>query len=170
MNIVHRDLACRNIFISSHHNSKTQSFFIAKIGDLGMAKTLDENGVYILTATEDLPWRQSAPEILSQPSTFSEKSDVWSFGIVLWETYSWGDQAHRDRMLGEIINYYTKDFQYLPEDCGLPKPPFMSTEIQRVMNMCLRINTPLRLTFKEIGEALEDIKELFGNLCRNLYY
>jgi hypothetical protein len=65
-------------------------------------------------------------------------------------------------MLGEIINYYTKDFQYLSEDCGLPKPDFMSIEILRVMNMCLRINTALRLTFKEICEALEDIKSFNG--------
>ena len=55
--------------------------------------------------------------------------------------------------------YTDPDFQYLPEDCGLPKPLFMSTEILRLMNMCLRINTALRVTFKEIGEAFEEIKD-----------
>jgi hypothetical protein len=57
-----------------------------------MARTLDESRLFISTLQEQLPWRQSAPEVLAQPSTFSEKSDVWSFGILLWETNSWGEQ------------------------------------------------------------------------------
>ena len=50
-----------------------------------MAQVLDENGVFIPDQKEEvLPWRQSAPEVLSQPMKFSEKSDVWAFGTLLW--------------------------------------------------------------------------------------
>lgn len=50
-----------------------------------MAQVLDKNGIYTPTQKEEiLPWRQSAPEVLSQPMKFSEKSDVWAFGTLLW--------------------------------------------------------------------------------------
>jgi serine/threonine protein kinase len=147
MNVVHRDIACRNIFISSIENSETQKFFIAKIGDFGMARKLDDSKFLISEGSEQLPWRQSAPEVLSLPSKFSEFSDVWSFGILLWETYSWGEQVFKDKTLNEMIEYYTRDFRFRQEEHGLKKPDFMPEEVEKVMDDCLRISYALRQWF-----------------------
>ncbi|CAG5104625.1 Oidioi.mRNA.OKI2018_I69.chr1.g1400.t1.cds [Oikopleura dioica] len=133
MNVVHRDIACRNIFISSIENSETQKFFIAKIGDFGMARKVDGTRFLISEASEQLPWRQCAPEVLSLPSKFSEFSDVWSFGILLWEAYSWGEQVFKEKTLAEMIEYYTRDFRFCQEEHGLKKPDFMPEEVEKAL-------------------------------------
>ena len=165
MNVVHRDIACRNIFISSIENSETQKFFIAKIGDFGMARKVDGTRFLISEAPEQLPWRQCAPEVLSLPSKFSEFSDVWSFGILLWEAYSWGEQVFKEKTLAEMIEYYTRDFRFCQEEHGLKKPDFMPEEVEKVMDDCLRINFALSRGFKSLKIVISQmILKIF--LCK----
>ncbi|XP_078687793.1 uncharacterized protein LOC144919965 [Branchiostoma floridae x Branchiostoma belcheri] len=79
--VVHRDLAARNILISNDNVAKLSDFGLS----CGIYRELSE------TKNEDpLPWRWMAPECLRYDDEFSSKSDVWSFGIVLWEMATLG--------------------------------------------------------------------------------
>ena len=81
MGIVHRDLACRNILIDENK--------ILKISDFGLSRVVPEDEVYTLSTYSRLPLRWMAPESIFHRQ-FNSASDVWSFGIVLWEICTMG--------------------------------------------------------------------------------
>ncbi|VDN85624.1 unnamed protein product, partial [Brugia pahangi] len=84
---IHRDLAARNCLISSR-NSNTR---ITKIGDFGHARDIYTNDYYRVHGDDFLPLRWLSPESIND-GIFTSKSDVWSFGILLWEILTLGQQ------------------------------------------------------------------------------
>ena len=82
MGIVHRDLACRNILIDEKK--------ILKISDFGLSRIVGQNEVYTLTNYGRLPLRWMALESIFHRE-FNSASDVWSFGVVLWEICTMGE-------------------------------------------------------------------------------
>ncbi|KAL1221376.1 Serine/threonine-protein kinase EDR1 [Cardamine amara subsp. amara] len=127
-NIVHFDLKCDNLLV----NLKDPSRPICKVGDFGLSKikrnTLVSGGV-----RGTLPWM--APELLNGSSSkVSEKVDVFSFGIVLWEILT-GEEPyanmHYGAIIGGIVNntlrptipiYCDSDWRILMEECWAPNP------------------------------------------------
>ncbi|OXA48438.1 Fibroblast growth factor receptor 2 [Folsomia candida] len=87
-NIVHNDLAARNILLDSNLD--------AKISDFGFSRKLDDGGIYLKSTNEPIPWKWRSPETFTS-KTFSQSSDVWAFGILLWELFSLGDEPYEDR-------------------------------------------------------------------------
>ncbi len=87
--LVHRDLAARNILLSSK--------FQAKISDFGLSRNMHEQKDYY-RATKGGRWpiKWYAPECVNF-GTFSSQSDVWSFGVLIWEMYSFGKQPFEVR-------------------------------------------------------------------------
>lgn len=81
LSVVHRDLACRNILVCDNS--------LVKISDFGLSRTLVNQEAYVTTTKGVLPIRWMAPEALFY-RTFDTQSDVWSFGILLWELYTLG--------------------------------------------------------------------------------
>ena len=63
--------------------------------DFGLSRELEEDEVYYRTQGGKIPVRWTAPEAI-QHRKFTQKSDVWSFGIVLWEIMSYGDHPYGD--------------------------------------------------------------------------
>lgn len=84
-NHIHRDLACRNCLV--------QTGMIVKIADFGMSQNLYSRDYYRVSGEACLPVRWMPPESVIY-GTFSSKGDVWSFGVVVWEIFSFGMQPY----------------------------------------------------------------------------
>ena len=91
---VHRDLACRNILLFNEND--------VKIGDFGMMRRISDNGEYKMEEQRKIPIAWSAPESLRK-KVFSEKSDIWSFGVLLWEVFTFGDMPWKGSNAKQII-------------------------------------------------------------------
>ncbi|XP_038626869.1 megakaryocyte-associated tyrosine-protein kinase isoform X1 [Tachyglossus aculeatus] len=131
--LVHRDLAARNILISEEN--------VAKVSDFGLAKA-DRKGLDVTR----LPVKWTAPEALKHKK-FSSKSDVWSFGILLWEVFSYGRAPYPKMSLKEVSEAVEKGYRMdPPENC----PP----TVYALMNSCWEAEPAKRPTFKKLGEKL----------------
>jgi len=82
--LVHCDLAARNCLVQS------VAPFLVKLSDFGLSKTYQEVEEALGKAAREIPVRWTAPEVMVN-GAWSEKSDVWSFGVLLWEIWSDGD-------------------------------------------------------------------------------
>ncbi|XP_065842944.1 tyrosine-protein kinase receptor torso-like [Oscarella lobularis] len=74
--VVHRDLACRNVLVCEDN--------LLKVSDFGLARAVYEDGIYSYKTARRLPFRWMSLEAI-QRRVFSEQTDVWSFGVVMWE-------------------------------------------------------------------------------------
>ncbi|KAE9417915.1 hypothetical protein Angca_003256 [Angiostrongylus cantonensis] len=119
LNITHRDLAARNILVGENKQ--------LKISDFGMSRL----GVYVKMSKGMIPLRWLSPEAI-QDNTYSTKSDVWAYGIVLWEIVTLGGFPYPTVCDKDIL-------QYLLDGNRLEKPLSCSDEIYAVMNECWRL-------------------------------
>ncbi|XP_025264136.1 proto-oncogene tyrosine-protein kinase ROS-like [Camponotus floridanus] len=100
LRFVHRDIACRNCLVSSRNRENR----IIKIGDFGLSRDIYKNDYYRVKGEVLLPIRWMAPESLIM-GIFTSQSDVWSFGILMWEITSLGEQPYSAKVNEEVINY-----------------------------------------------------------------
>ncbi|XP_073292428.1 uncharacterized protein [Primulina huaijiensis] len=140
-NIVHFDLKCDNLLV----NLKDPSRPICKVGDFGLSKmkrnTLVSGGV-----RGTLPWM--APELLNGSSNkVSEKVDVFSFGIVLWEILT-GEEPYANMHYGAIIGGIVSN------TLRPPIPSYCDLEWRRLMEQCWAPNPSMRPCFTEIASRL----------------
>lgn len=134
---VHRDLAARNILLSSKHQ--------AKISDFGLSRALSAgNNYYQTNRGGKWPIKWYAPESCNY-GTFSHASDVWSFGVTLWEMYSFGMPPYGDMNSTEVINMI---------ECGkrLPKPLDCPENVYEIMSSCWNYDPKNRPTFRYLTE------------------
>ncbi|XP_016494688.2 RAF-like serine/threonine-protein kinase 20 [Nicotiana tabacum] len=147
-NIVHFDLKCENLLVNMRDPHRP----VCKIGDLGLSKvkqhTLVSGGV-----RGTLPWM--APELLSGKTKVTEKIDVYSFGIVMWELLT-GDEPYADMhcasIIGGIVNntlrpqiptWCDPEWKALMESCWAPEPaerPSFSEISQKLRTMAAAMN------------------------------
>lgn len=141
--VIHRDLALRNIMVT-YGNEKDR--FIAKVGDMGLAmKSNDSEGA----EEAALPIRWAAPECYLKQE-FSTASDVWSFGIVLYELFTNGQTPYKGLMNKQVIEKVREGYR-------LEKPNDCPTEVYRLMRMCWEEDPAKRPTFVQLFEELERI-------------
>ena len=142
---VHRDLASRNCLVGKN--------LTVKISDFGMSRNLYESVYYRLRGRAVLPIRWMAMEGFY--GRFSEKTDVWSFGITLWEIFT----------LGRFLPYEELDDQQVIDEAIrnkqrklLPKPEACPEDVyQRVMLKCWEYKLEDRADFAELNNCLEEI-------------
>ncbi|KAL1122185.1 hypothetical protein AAG570_003590 [Ranatra chinensis] len=148
---VHRDLAARNILLASRHQ--------AKISDFGLSRALEgEREYYKATKGGRWPIKWYAPESYNF-GEFSSASDVWSFGVTLWEMFSYGQQPYGTLRGTEVIDLIDRGER-------LEKPERCPVEVYQTMEKCWAYLARDRPTFKNLVEIFtshtnyENVKEL----------
>lgn len=136
---VHRDLAARNILIGSSG--------ICKVADFGLSKAIDDDSDYFTSVGGKVPVKWTAPEAMSKRK-YTESSDVWSFGVTLWEIFSRGgtpyDGINNLAVVTEVMSGYR-----------LPAPPRCPTQVYDLMLRCWDIEHRSRPSFATIVNELQ---------------
>lgn len=138
---VHRDLACRNVLLGKN--------LIPMVSDFGLARDIYESGAYETTSGGKLPVRWMALESLEDYSYTSE-SDVWSYGVVLWEIQTRGQVPYAALGGQEIVRKLRRGER-------LPKPDGCSDEIYDIMLTCWKANPKERPSFEELAHLTESL-------------
>ncbi|XP_053323792.1 tyrosine-protein kinase SYK isoform X2 [Spea bombifrons] len=143
-NFVHRDLAARNVLLVTQH--------YAKISDFGLSKAIasDEN-YYKAKSSGKWPVKWYAPECINYYK-FSSKSDVWSFGVLMWEAYSYGQKPYKSMKGGEVS-------LMIESGKRMECPGRCPSEMYDLMKLCWTYNIEERPSFATIEPKL-----------RNYYY
>lgn len=142
MNYVHRDLAARNILVNSN--------LVCKVSDFGLSRFLEDdasNPTYTGALGCKIPIRWTAPEAV-QYRKFTSSSDVWSYGIVMWEVMSYGERPYWDMSNQDVINAIDQDYR-------LPPPPDCPTVLHLLMLDCWQKDRVQRPKFEQIVSALD---------------
>lgn len=94
--------------------------YIIKIADFGLARDIQDTDYYRKNTNGRLPIKWMAPESL-QEKFYDTKSDVWSFGVLLWEIYTYGEQPYRNVVTyEELLNYlHSNERLDQPPGCSL---------------------------------------------------
>ncbi|CAB4006801.1 vascular endothelial growth factor receptor 2-like [Paramuricea clavata] len=140
---IHRDLATRNILVTENH--------VIKIADFGLARDVGQDSQYIKTSNGLLPVKWMAVEAIIQ-RLFTEKSDVWSFGIVLWELFTLGGTPYPSIPPSEVAEFLARGLRMEP-------PHACPEEISKLMMKCWQEDKDSRPAFKELVEILDKIIE-----------
>ena len=136
---VHRDLATRNCLINES--------FVVKIADFGLSKDVYSKDYYRMDNKSVLPIRWMPPEAILY-CKFSTQSDIWSFGIVLWEIFSCGTQPYCALSNEEVVDYVTKkNVLRCPNGCP--------SELYDLMVNCWTSNPKKRPTASEVHAHLQ---------------
>ncbi len=136
--IVHRDLALRNLLVAQNLEGK----YIVKVGDFGLSRTIAKE--YVKDNTDILPVKWSAPELITQGIS-SSKSDVWSFGVCLWELFSYGTAPYYDMSNQQVVEKIMNGYRMLP-------PLNCPVEIYSIMLSCWHSKPDKRPTFDELSK------------------
>ncbi|XP_038826891.1 tyrosine-protein kinase receptor Tie-2-like [Salvelinus namaycush] len=137
---IHRDLAARNILVGDN--------FVAKIADFGLSRGQE---VYVKKTMGRLPVRWMAIESLTY-SVYTTNSDVWSYGVLLWEIVSLGGTPYCGMTCAEL-------YEKLPQSYRLEKPLNCDDEVYDLMGQCWREKPYKRPSFQQILVSLKRMLE-----------
>lgn len=134
--MVHRDLALRNVLL--------QTPGCVKITDFGLAKLLDINEDEYKAAGGKMPIKWLALECI-QHRIFTHKSDVWAFGVTVWELLTYGGRPYEQIPAREVPDLLQKGER-------LPQPNICTIDVYMIMIKCWMIDAESRPSFKELSE------------------
>lgn len=136
---VHRDLATRNCLVGES--------MVVKIADFGLSRNIYSADYYKANENDAIPIRWMPPESIFY-NRYTTESDVWAYGVVLWEIFSYGMQPYYGMAHEEVI-YYVRDGNILscPENCPL--------ELYNLMRLCWSKMPTDRPSFASIHRILE---------------
>jgi serine/threonine protein kinase len=161
--IVHRDLATRNCMCVGKYLPETYSFIQITIGcfccrltwdmnikvsDFGLARMLEEGkDYYRMGQGSALPIRWMAPESIAD-LLFTTESDVWAYGVTLWEIFSFATIPYAGLSNSDILSY-------IQSGKRLPKPNVCPDDVHDTMQNCWKLNATDRPGFGEIASEME---------------
>ncbi len=149
--IIHRDLALRNLLVSRELDGR----YTVKVGDFGMSRN---SGTEYVKDSQLIPIKWSAPEVGKRWSSYlqvqfitqgrsSQKSDVWSFGVCLWETFSLGNLPYPGMSNQEVVEKVASGYRMSP-------PTDCPAEIYAIMLSCWKSEADQRPTFEELFDKI----------------
>uniref|UniRef100_A0A3P8QFV7 Tyrosine-protein kinase n=1 Tax=Astatotilapia calliptera TaxID=8154 RepID=A0A3P8QFV7_ASTCA len=141
-NCIHRDLAARNCLVGDNS--------VLKISDFGMSRQEDD-GIYSSSGLKQIPIKWTAPEALNY-GRYSSESDVWSYGILLWETFSLGVCPYPGMTNQQAREQVEKGYRMAcPQRCP--------DDVYKVMQRCWQYSPEDRPKFSELQRDLAAIKK-----------
>uniref|UniRef100_A0A8C4HUT8 receptor protein-tyrosine kinase n=1 Tax=Dicentrarchus labrax TaxID=13489 RepID=A0A8C4HUT8_DICLA len=146
MSYVHRDLAARNILVNSN--------LVCKVSDFGLSRVLEDDPEAAYTTR--IPIRWTAPEAIAYRK-FTTASDVWSYGIVMWEVVSYGERPYWDMNNQDVI-------KAMEEGYRLPAPMDCPVVLHQLMLDCWERERAERPTFSQILNMLDKLIRNPGTL------
>ncbi|XP_056279436.1 protein-tyrosine kinase 6b isoform X1 [Pseudoliparis swirei] len=136
-NSIHRDLAARNVLVGENN--------ICKVADFGLARVIKEP--FYITEDHKIPYKWSAPEAISH-GKFSNKSDVWSFGVLLYEILTYGSAPYPAFSNQETYQQVTNGYR-------MPAPPKCPDSLYTIMLKCWSAEPDDRPDFKSLNLKLD---------------
>ncbi|XP_058640674.1 protein-tyrosine kinase 6 isoform X2 [Onychostoma macrolepis] len=137
-NSIHRDLAARNVLVGPN--------YICKVADFGLARIVKDP--FYSSEDKRIPYKWCAPEAISH-GRFSNKSDVWAFGVLLYEVFTYGGIPYPAFSNQEMYNMITSGYR-------MPSPPKCPSHIYDIMLMCWKDLAHERPDFNELKRLLEN--------------
>uniref|UniRef100_U3K1Q1 receptor protein-tyrosine kinase n=1 Tax=Ficedula albicollis TaxID=59894 RepID=U3K1Q1_FICAL len=145
---IHRDLAARNILVT--HGK------VVKICDFGLARDVINDSNYIIRGNARLPVKWMAPESLFE-RTYTMKSDVWSYGILLWEIFSLGVNPYPG------IQVDTNFYKLIQSGFKMDQPYYATKDVYCMMQSCWALDSRKRPSFSYLVSSLaSQLAELEG--------
>ncbi|XP_033866894.1 cytoplasmic tyrosine-protein kinase BMX-like [Acipenser ruthenus] len=139
---IHRDLAARNCLVEKD--------LTVKVSDFGMARYVMDDQ-YTSSAGTKFPVKWSAPEVLNY-TRFSSKSDVWAFGVLMWEVFSLGKQPYD-------LYDNTQVAQKIMQGYRLYRPQMVNEDFYKVIKSCWHEKAEERPTFQQLLETIQSFLE-----------
>ncbi|KAH8307092.1 hypothetical protein KR044_004697 [Drosophila immigrans] len=151
---IHRDLAARNVLVSDN--------YVMKIADFGLARDIQDTDYYRKNTNGRLPIKWMAPESL-QEKFYDSQTDVWSYGVLLWEIMTYGEQPYPNIMSAEEL------YSYLITGQRMEKPAMCTLNIYLVMRQCWNFESSVRPTFAELVESFDGILQQYSSNPNDAY-
>ncbi|XP_022796405.1 tyrosine-protein kinase receptor Tie-1-like [Stylophora pistillata] len=152
--IIHRDLAARNVLVGQKETCKVTEF--------GMARDVQLENVYERKTKGRLPVKWTAYEALLY-GTYTTKSDVWSYGVVLYEIFTIGGSPYPRIDGRKIANLLHQGYR-------MPRPQHLDDKLYQIMMRCWQNDPDARPTFVTLKNQLKDIETLHKRLINMEMY
>ncbi|KAK3764988.1 hypothetical protein RRG08_011075 [Elysia crispata] len=136
---IHRDLAARNVLVAED--------YVLKLADFGLTRNLQQFDYYRKTTDGRLPVKWMAPEALFDRK-YTSKSDVWSYGVLLWEIFTLGGNPYPSVPVEAL-------FAKLKEGHRMEKPPYASSKMYHIMRQTWQEDPNKRPCFKQLVQELD---------------
>uniref|UniRef100_A0AAQ4PJF2 receptor protein-tyrosine kinase n=1 Tax=Gasterosteus aculeatus aculeatus TaxID=481459 RepID=A0AAQ4PJF2_GASAC len=139
-NCIHRDVAARNVLLTDRR--------VAKICDFGLARDIMNDSNYVVKGNARLPVKWMAPESIFD-CVYTIQSDVWSYGILLWEIFSLGKSPY------PCVAVDSRFYKMVKRGYQMCQPNFAPAEIYTIMKICWNLEPTERPTFSKISQMIE---------------